>query len=83
MNWKDNIQVRDLRPEETLALRCRYCGKVRRVTGAELAARNGAMFLYLSEVEARARCRQRGCNGAMLLSWPATGETAGFVGGIA
>lgn len=83
MNWKDNVQVRDLHPEDGLTLRCRRCGTVRRITGAEMQVRKDAMFLYLSEVEARARCRQRGCKGAMVLAWPATGETAGFVGGIA
>lgn len=82
-NWKSNIQVLDLEPDTRLQLLCRKCGKHRFITGAELHARKGAMRLWLYEVEERARCRQRGCGGYMRLSWPASGETSGFVGGIA
>jgi len=39
--------------------------------------------LWLSEVQARARCKQRGCKGAMRLAMPQRGGTKGFVGGIA
>lgn len=82
-NWKANVQVLDLGSDDRLALACRRCGKTRYLTGADLNAREGAARLYLFEVEARARCRQRGCGGKMRLSWPGTGETSSFVGGIA
>lgn len=82
-NWKNNVQVQDLGPNDRLQLLCRKCGKHRLLTGSELLKRNGARYLYLFEVEQRARCRQRGCGGTMRLSWPSVGETSGFVGGIA
>lgn len=82
-NWKSALQVLDLEPSDRLLLLCRKCRKHRYITGEELQARGGAARLWLYEVEERARCRQRGCNGAMRLSWPSMGETSGFVGGIA
>lgn len=56
---------------------------MRWLTGAELKARKGKERLTLGEVEKLARCRQRGCGGAMRLAMPAPQDTAGFVGGIA
>lgn len=83
MNWRTNIQIRDLEPTDRLELICRKCGKLRWITGSELQARKGLNHLALREVEARARCRQRGCGGNMRLAMPSPQDTAGFVGGIA
>lgn len=83
MNWRASIQVRDLAPSDRLELVCRKCGHLRYLTGAQLQARKGAVYLYLDEVEARSRCKQRGCDGHMRMALPPKGETSGFVGGIA
>lgn len=83
MSWKRAIQVRDLDVKDRLELTCKACGHLRYLTGAALHARRGAARLYLDEVEARARCSQRGCKGAMRMAMASQGETSGFVGGIA
>ena len=83
MSWKDRIQVCDLGPDDRLELVCRRCGHLRYLTGVELLKRKNAQRLTLAEVETRARCRQRGCIGAMRLAMPHDRDTAGFVGGIA
>lgn len=83
MSWKDHIQVRDLDPGDRLELTCRACAHVRYLIGTELHARKSAARLTLAQVEARARCRQRGCGAAMRLAMPRQGETVGFIGGIA
>lgn len=83
MSWKDQLRVEDIEAGDRLELTCRRCGHLRYLIGAELHARRGIERLRLSEVEARARCRQRGCDGAMRLAMPDQGETVGFVGGIA
>lgn len=83
MNWKRNIQILDLEPDTRLELTCRTCGTYRSLTGGELLSRKGSEHLTLLVVEERARCRQRGCGGAMRLAMPAPHDTAGFVGGIA
>lgn len=83
MNWKSSLQVLDLAPADRLEMICKKCGHLRYLTGAQLLARKGAARLYLDEVEARAKCTQRGCEGAMRMAKPHPGETSGFVGGIA
>ncbi|MEW4468937.1 hypothetical protein AB1K62_14015 [Parasphingorhabdus sp. JC815] len=83
MNWKRNIQVLDLDPDIRLELVCRKCKKLRWLTGKELLKRQTAKFLYLEDIERRARCRQRGCRGTMRMAMPGEGETSGFIGGIA
>ena len=83
MSWKDQLQVLDLDASDKLELTCRACGHLRYLTGAMLQSRANALRLTLAQVEDRARCRGRGCNGRMRLAMPHQGETAGFVGGIA
>lgn len=83
MNWKTGLQILDLDPADRLELVCRKCGHLRYLTGAQLLARQGASHLYLDEVETRARCTQHGCGGRMRMAKPHSGESSGFVGGIA
>ncbi len=83
MNWKSQVQLRDLDHAARFELTCRRCGTVRFVTAGELLALGDFGHLWLDEVERRARCRQRGCGGVMRLAMPHAGEAKGFVGGIA
>lgn len=83
MSWQDAMQLRDLDPNARMELTCKRCGKVRFLTPAEILARGDYRRLWLSEVQARARCQQRGCGGGMRLALPASGAAKGFVGGIA
>lgn len=73
----------DLDPGDRLELTCRRCGHVRYLTGSDLHARPSAVRLTLAQVEARAKCRQRGCGAPMRMAMPHQGETSGFIGGIA
>ena len=82
MSWKDNIQIHDLCPQDRLELACRRCKTVRYLIGTDLHLRPRQQRLTLAQVESRARCRQRGCGGAMRMAMPHLGETKGFVGGI-
>lgn len=83
MSWQDTLQLGDLDADTRIELTCRSCGKVRHVTVAGLLALGDFKRLWLSEVQARARCRQRGCGAAMRLAIPHTHEAKGFMGGIA
>jgi hypothetical protein len=82
VSWLDAIQLRDLDAETRLELTCRTCGKVRFVTPAHLLTLGDFGHLWLSEVQARARCKQRGCKARCALPCRSAG-TKGFVGGIA
>ena len=83
MSWLDTIQLRDLDADARIELTCRKCGKVRFITPAEILRLGDFGHLWLSEVQARARCKQRGCGGTMRLAMPNQTEARGFVGGIA
>ncbi|MGQ5701213.1 hypothetical protein ACUJ46_04065 [Sandaracinobacteroides sp. A072] len=83
MNWKTDLRASDLDADMRLELTCRLCGAVRSLPAEAILARRGGAMLYLDQVEARARCRQRGCNGPMRLALLRTGDASGFVGGIA
>jgi hypothetical protein len=80
VSWLDAIQLRDLDAETRLELTCRTCGKVRFVTPAHLLTLGDFGHLWLSEVQARARCKQRGCKGAMRLAMPQRGERRVLLG---
>jgi hypothetical protein len=83
VNWKTNIQILDLAPDDRLELTCRLCKTTRWLSGSECKARKGLGHLTLSDVERRARCKKRGCFGTMRLAMPSAQDTVGFVGGIA
>lgn len=83
MNWKSSLQVLDLDPTDKLEMTCRRCGHVRYITQSELLRRTGTAQLWLDEVERRARCRQRSCEGEMRMALTRLGDTSGFVGGLA
>lgn len=83
MNWKTELRAGDLGDDARLELTCKKCGAVRYLAAEAILARRGGDQLFLDQVEARARCRQRGCKGTMRMAQVRLGEASGFVGGIA
>lgn len=83
MNWKMNLRATDLGDDVKLELTCKRCGAVRFLAPETILARKGGAHLYLDQVEAKARCKQRGCSGLMRMALIRKGEASGFVGGIA
>lgn len=83
MNWKTGLRAADLGDDVKLELTCKRCGAVRFLPPEAILARRGGEHLYLDQVEAKARCKQRGCNGLMRMALIRKGEASGFVGGIA
>ena len=83
MNWKTSLRARDVGADQRVELACRKCGAVRYLEPAAILARRGGDQLSLGQVEARARCTQRGCNGMMRMMLVRGGEASGFVGGLA
>lgn len=83
MTWTDTLQVLDLDASDRLELTCKRCGHLRYLEVAVLQADARHRQLYLFEVQRRARCRMRGCNGQMRMALPRLHKTSGFVGGIA
>ena len=83
MNWQTNLQVRDLDETQRLEMTCKSCGHVHYLTKHLLTKSLEREFLYLDEVERETICRARGCRGAVRLALVRSGETSGFVGGLA
>lgn len=83
MNWKTSLRAGDVGAEQRIELSCRKCGAVRYLEPAAILARRGGDQLSLGQVEARARCTQRGCKAAMRMMVIRKGEASGFVGGLA
>ena len=83
MSWKDEIQLRDLEPGQSIELTCRRCARSRYELAGDLLRQDAAMrYLYLGELEARLACTYRGCRGQVRLSLMDKAETDGFVGGL-
>ncbi len=83
MGWKQDLQVRDLEPDQRLELTCRSCGHVRFMTAGSLLQDRDKRTLYLDEVEAKAACIRRGCRGTIRLALIGVSDVGGFVGGLA
>ena len=82
-SWKDTLQLGDLDPDQRLEMTCTRCGHVHYLTQDMAIAAGGRMTLYLDEIERRAKCRARGCTGAVRMALSRKGDTSGFVGGMA
>lgn len=82
-SWKDSIQLGDLDEGQRLEMTCTRCGHVHYLTSDMVKAAGGRVTLYLDEVERRAKCHARGCNGQVRLALARKGDTSGFVGGLA
>lgn len=83
MNWKTDLKAADLGDDVRLELTCKRCGAVRFLLPDTILARRDGRQLYLDQVEAKARCKQRGCHAPMRMAMIRKGEASGFVGGIA
>jgi hypothetical protein len=81
--WKSTMQVRDLGDRQRLELTCRKCKRVTYTTRELMCEGKDRSQLYLDEVESKARCKARGCNGHMRLAMVRLEEMSGFVGGLA
>ena len=83
MNWKRNIQIRDLEPNQRLEFLCVKCGHVHYLTPPEIMCSPEREYLYLDEIERETVCRARGCRGAVRMALLRTKDTSAFVGGLA
>ena len=82
MSWKSILRLSDLDPDMQIEVACHRCGHIRTVTARTWQQQPSARALYLDQIEQKARCRARGCKGAVRLS-QVRKDTGGFVGGIA
>ncbi len=82
-NWKTSVQVRDLAEDQKLEMICKACGRLTYIDKAIICEKADRSQLYLDEIEAKARCKARGCKGKMRMAMVRLKELSGFVGGLA
>jgi len=83
VNWKTNLRMSDLEPDQRLEVTCRTCGHVHYLTRQSIIVSPDDVQLYLDEVEHRIKCKARKCCGAVRIALVRKGEASAFVGGLA
>lgn len=83
MNWKKELKVSDLSPDDLLEVICKKCSNGRYLTQSQLLAMPGMRHAYIDEVEKALECHLRFCKGPVRVSLIHDGKTEGFVGGMA
>ena len=81
MSWKSDLRLSDLAPDAILECTCRRCGLTRTRPARDHQGRHGA--LRIDAFEARLRCPDRMCRGAVRLALEHQMAVEGFVGGLA
>ncbi len=83
MNWKTELQLRDLDPKQRIEATCKSCGHTYYIDARTMLIQPELQFIYMDELERMSICRARHCNGLVRLALVHDGETEGFVGGMA
>mgnify|MGYP000936635558 CR=1 FL=1 len=83
MNWKTEIQLIDLGNERKLKVTCTVCSHSQYENPYLLCTKMGMSYDYLDEVERTLTCHKPSCFGSVRIALTSTGETEGFVGGLA
>lgn len=83
MNWKSELQLRDMAEGQRIEATCRRCGHTHYVDAAALLCLPEMQFIYFDELERMTVCRARRCGGSVRLALVHDRDTEGFVGGLA
>lgn len=83
MNWKNDVQLQDLDPDQVLEFTCRQCGHIHIKHVSELQANEALMMFWMDQIEQEEVCHNRDCHGRVLMSIYHNNATSGFVGGLA
>lgn len=83
MNWKTDLQLRDIASNQRIEATCRKCGHTHYVDKAALLRQPELQFIYMDELERMTMCKARRCGGGVRIALVHEGETEGFVGGLA
>ncbi len=83
MNWKKELQLNDIDPEQALEFTCKKCAATYLLPAKELQKHYELRFLWLDEIERQSCCKQRDCHGSIRLAILHNSSNSGFVAGLA
>ena len=83
MNWKRELQLRDIDTAQLIEASCKRCGHTHYLDAPVLLSRPELQFIYIDELERMTVCKARHCNGSVRLALVHDRDTEGFVGGLA
>lgn len=83
MNWKTDLQLRDITGNQRIEATCRKCGHTHYVNKTALLRQPELQFIYMDELERMTICKARHCGGAVRIALVHEDDTEGFVGGLA
>jgi hypothetical protein len=83
MNWKTDLQLRDLEPDQVMEFTCTTCGHVHHCDALVKQVHPELLFAWLDEIERDEVCKKMGCLGRVRLAIYHRSETSGFIGGLA
>ena len=83
MNWKTDLQLRDLEPDQVMEFTCTICGHVHHCDASIKQAHPELLFAWLDEIERDEICSKPGCYGQVRLAIYYNTQTSGFIGGLA
>ena len=83
MNWKRELQLRDIGRDQRIEATCKRCGHTHYVDTAALIRQPELQFNYMDELERMTVCKARHCGGAVRFAFVHDRETEGFSGCLA
>ncbi len=83
MNWKTDLQLRDIACNQRIEATCKTCGHTHYVNAEVLLRQPELLFIYMDELERMTMCKARRCGGTVRIALVHEGDTEGFVGGLA
>ncbi len=82
MAWRTELILGDVDPDCDIEIVCRRCGRSYMRTPAELLAEPGWDQLFIDQVQARLRCRDKHCDGRVRLALLYDHLVTAWVGGM-
>ncbi len=83
MNWKRELQLRDIDRDQRIEATCKRCGHTHYIDTTALIRQPELQFNYMDELERMTVCKARHCSGAVRFAFVHDRETEGFSGGLA
>ncbi|MGA9659006.1 MAG: hypothetical protein WBQ60_07910 [Asticcacaulis sp.] len=80
--WRAEMKLADVSPDYEIEVECRGCHKSYMVWPANLLKEDGYTALFMEEVQARLKCRDKHCTGRVKIALLYDHLVTSFIGGM-